>query len=728
MTPALALRNAFGVVLPLAVGVAIGAVPSALVVTTGALNVSFSDSNDPYRQRAGRMLASSLLVGIAVFIGARSSHDHIVAVALAAVWAFAAGMLVALGTAAADLGTMSLVTLVVFSSASIPAEKALSSGLLALAGGLLQTLLALALWPVRRYDPENRALAELYLELSRVAASPIEASQAPPASEQSIQAQNSIAALGRGHSVQGERYRLLLNQAERMRLSLLTLARLRARMQRNSANSPEIAVLDRCFDLCSTMLHAIGDSLASGQLASSPTGCLQELQTLAERLRESPHKAERPLPAAPNESETRRTSPPEASPSCASPIGERSAFAAAMVLDARFQMDALAGQLRSALDLAASATPAGLVAFERSESRRPWRLRLSGTMATLRANLSLQSAACRHAIRLTVCVAAGDALARGFDLRRAYWLPMTIAIVLKPDFTATFSRGVLRLAGTFTGLVFATALYHLLPPALAPQVALIGILMFVLRWLGPANYGIFVTAVTALVVVMIALAGVAPKEVIAARGLNTAAGGAIALFAYWVWPTWERTQISEAMAQLLDAYRHYFRAVREGYVRLDDSFAQELEQTRVAGRLARSNLEASVDRLMAEPGAPAESVDSLSAMLATSHRLIHAMMALEAGLVRSRPVPARDAFQVFANDVELTLYYLAAGLRGSALTRGGLPDLREDHHALVASGDSLTERHALVNVETDRIANSLNMLSEETLKWIATQRNAKRKR
>jgi hypothetical protein len=36
----------------------------------------------------------------------------------------------------------------------------------------------------------------------------------------------------------------------------------------------------------------------------------------------------------------------------------------------------------------------------------------------------------------------------------------------------------------------------------------------------------------------------------------------------------------------------------------------------------------------------------------------------------------------------------------------------------VHAGDPLTERYALVNMETDRITNSLNTLSEEVLDWI----------
>jgi uncharacterized membrane protein YccC len=245
--------------------------------------------------------------------------------------------------------------------------------------------------------------------------------------------------------------------------------------------------------------------------------------------------------------------------------------------------------------------------------------------------------------------------------------------------------------------------------------------MFVLRCYGPANYGIAATAVTALVVLLFAVSGIAPKEVMLSRGLNTIVGGLIALFAYIIWPTWEQSQIPESLALMLDAYRKYFRAVQDSYVKPGDSFPHELDVARSEARLARSNIEASVERLGAEPRFRTNTLSSLAAILASSHRFVHAVMSLEAGLSHSHPVPARDAFRVFAKHTELTLYYLAAALRGSPLTRDDLPDLREDHHALVASGDSLTERYALVNVETDRITNSLNTLTVEILNWLSVR-------
>src|SRR5678809_1176543 len=51
------------------------------------------------------------------------------------------------------------------------------------------------------------------------------------------------------------------------------------------------------------------------------------------------------------------------------------------------------------------------------------------------------------------------------------------------------------------------------------------------------------------------------------------------------------------MAQMLDAYRHYFRAIKESYIRGDAQVSAELDRARAAVRLARSNLEASIESI-----------------------------------------------------------------------------------------------------------------------------------
>jgi uncharacterized membrane protein YccC len=688
-----AARNAIGVVLPLIVGYALQMPRGGLVVASGALNVSYSDGSDPYADRARRMLASTFICAVAVFAGALSGKHQVFAIMLATGWAFIVGMSNALGGAAPDLGVISLVILLIYAAQPLTAHQALQSGVLALAGGLLQTALSVALWPVRRYDPERRALAKFYLELADRAAAPLNPTAAPLASIHSEQAQETLLGLGRDAGPESMRYRALLSQGERMRLSLLVLQRLRLRMERENHNYPAIPLISRYLELGSQILREISSllypTLHSSQEQSNVEGILEALQQQAAQLRE----------------QVSATSAP---------------FLGAVAKDALFQMEALGGQLRASLDLARNTVPLGEANSPELSVRSTWRENLSTWMEAIRGNLNLRSAIYRHALRLAVLVALGDIVGRSVSWRRSYWLPMTIVLVLKPEFSATFSRGLLRIVGTIVGLLLATGLFHVLPSGVAPELILIFTFVFLLRWLGPANYGIFGVVVSALIVLLLAVTGVSPKDVIWARGINTVIGGAMALLAYRLWPTWERTRVSERIAQMLDAYREYVHVLSQ----LDpneDSYVRELERTRRSSRAARANLQASVDRLSSEPGTTRDQMSRLNAALASSHRFVHAAMALDAIFSQDPTLANSPPFKNFAANVEQTLTLLASILRGIRVMSKDLPNLREEHRLMVQArnpgAESGVARYDSIDVEADRMTNSLNTLAEQIMQW-----------
>jgi uncharacterized membrane protein YccC len=695
LQPYLALRNTAGVVLPLIAGYALNMPRGGLSVAIGALNVSYSDGSDRYASRARRMLLSSVLCAIAVFVGAVSGRHYLVAAASASAWAFVAGLVFSISATAGDLGVISTVSLLVYAAQPLTPRQAALSGLLALVGGLFQTGLSIAMWPVRRYEPERRALASFYQELAQSTEVPAQTATALPATQCSA-----LSGLERDATLEGVRYRALLSQAERMQLGLLTLSRLRVRVERENPSHPSAAFLARYFQTIGGVLRLISDSLVTGNPVETAEAPLAALEACTKELREAGASA-------------------------------GASFLSAVLGEARYQMAALNGQLRAAMELANHATPVGEAAFRKQEAEQPWWLRFRGSLATLRANLNLQSSACRHAIRLAICVAMGDLVGRSLDWHRSYWLPMTVVIVLKPDFTSTFSRGVLRIAGTIAGLFLATALLYFLPHATSVLIVQILVFTFLLRWVGPANYGISAIAVSGLIVGLITILGVEPSDVIWARGVNSAAGGCLALLAYWIWPTWERTGVPERIAQLLDAYREYFHALTQDYVnsasaagvqaRLQES--RGLDEKRLATRRARSNLEASMDRVSAEPGTTAQQMNQLNAMLASSHRFVNAVMALEAGWRHMPPSRARAEFGVFAEDVEKTLFLLAKMLQGTRVRTKDFADLREDQQRLVQSAVAPTQQYALVDVEADRITNSLNTLREQVTEWVRVERD-----
>jgi uncharacterized membrane protein YccC len=694
MVPTLAVRNTAGVILPLVVGFALGMPRGGLAMASGALNVSYSDGHDPYQQRAKRMLASTVWCAIAIFLGAITNHRNIEAVFVATAWAFIAGMLVAVGTTAADVGVISLVLLVVYAAQPLTARQAAQAGALALGGGLLQTALSIALWPVRRRTPELRALGDLFLELAGTANKPTRAASAPPILVATTHAQEAVAALGSDNSIESLRLRALLSQAERIRLSVMMLSRLRLRMEREAPGHAAIEAVGHYLENASSILRSIGEALFNDKQIGLEADRVILGVALTYQIR-AQHGT-----------------------------GSRTAFFDAVMQDMQYQMDALSGQLRAAIDLANHASPEGAAEFEKQEKQQPLWLRFSSGIATLHANLNFRSTAFRHALRLAFAVAAGDMLGRAFDWRRSYWIPMTIVLVLKPEFAVTFSRGVLRITGTIVGLLLATELFHFLSIHTATDIILIAVFTFLMRWIGPANYGVFAAMISALVVLLLTINGVSPKEVIFARGINTAAGGVLALMAYLAWPTWERSRVGDTMAALLVAYREYFSAVARSYVEKETLDSLALERPRQNTRTARTNLESSLDRLAAEPGVTSEQLNRVNAMLASSHRFAHAIMALEAGLPLTPPVPAREEFRVFAADVEKTLALVEDVLSGGKVAERKFPNLREDHNRLIAAGDPEKQRYALVNIETDRMTNSLNTLREEILEWARMRRGA----
>jgi uncharacterized membrane protein YccC len=539
---------------------------------------------------------------------------------------------------------------------------------------------------MRRYDPERRAVGHVFLELAKEVDPDQDLETRTPLTPRSADEQATIDALGDDHSIEGERFRLLFDQADRLRLSIYALGRLRDNLgERDDQRSEEAGdaadVLDAVLRLAAKVLQTAGTELISRSATGNLPALKDELQRLAEEA-----QRQKPVPQVP---------------------GIASA------------VDVLAGQLRLVSDLVLRTEM--LEKLKRVNKRAPVALRMqfSSWAGTLRANLDLRSAVCRHAIRLALCVALGDWLERSLGLQRAYWLPMTVAVVLKPDFTSTFSRGLLRFSGTLLGLLLATTLFHLLPPSAATQLLLVGCFTFCLRYLGPANYGIFTLSVSGLVVFLIAATGSSPRDAVVARALNTLAGGLLALVAYAVWPTWERAHVSDSFAEMLEASRLYLQSLFNRLGSDLNSGETEVKHKRLEWQRARSNVEASVDRVLSEPGTAPAQREALLSMLASSHALMLAMTGLEAGILHSGIHETPAELQTFAQHVDFTLYYLAAALRGSKPASANLPQLREDHRKLLEARESLSEDDGYVLQETDRLTVSLNTLLEQVMRYVS---------
>ena len=257
--------------------------------------------------------------------------------------------------------------------------------------------------------------------------------------------------------------------------------------------------------------------------------------------------------------------------------------------------------------------------------------RLLGVLA---ANLTLRSSACRHAIRLALAAALASALARALQLPHEYWVPLTALWLLRPDFGSTFTRGVQRYAGTTAGAVLATvfaATVHPGPYALSilATVLSVGIFCFML-----ANYGVTGACTTGWVVFVSALAGIPELHAAADRVLDTSLGAIIALGGYLLWPSWERGEVSDTVADVIDAARRYAAAVLGCWLDPDQAGRDTIERTRADARVIRTDTEAMLARASVEPaGFPAGlDPDVAAKLLAAMRRFCDGPLALEQSL------------------------------------------------------------------------------------------------
>ena len=652
--PIAALRCAVGVAVPLVTATALGQPGAAVFITVGAVSVGFGSFQGAYRSRAAVMLLASVAMAVSVFVGSQTGSTPLLAIGTAAVWSFAAGLLVAFGPAGAFVGLQSTVAVLLADAYPADLQGAAIRALMVLGGGMIQTFFVVSVWPLRRFHQERESIARLYRELalygrhvaSRTELRPPEAAETPGAAD----------VRGDPHPFarHGETlvFQALLDEGDRLRTSLAALS---------LTPSREAAPL---AEVVAQLLDAIADAVEDGREPADDADAWARLEHVAA------------------DSAIVRT------------IRRQ--------LEAAWETAHIPAQ--SGTRTAPSSRPlhpGGVRARSRVPRPIPTGRTIQNSLGTLRANLSLDSAVFRHALRLALAVAAATAIYRLAHVPRGYWMPMTTLLVLKPEFRETFVTGSGRIIGTLVGGGLATLLT--LPTGSHRGVVVALLLVFV--WLGytvfRASYTLFTICFTAYVVFLLMLSGLAGTLAAEYRIVNTIAGGLMALLVYALWPTWESGRARDALASLVAVLAADARLLLGSLVDPDTWSEERLRASRHRARLARSNAEASVERMMAEPET-SRRIDPQVALglLAATRRYALGALALHAQL-NERPLHSRPDLAPLRDQLVAVLESVAESLRVT-----GSPAI-PDGGVLV---DSL-EHDPDIDVEADMMADSVNTMA-----------------
>jgi uncharacterized membrane protein YccC len=640
------LRAGAGIVTPLAVGLVTGHLEDGVFAALGAFGAGVVAFQGISRTRVRAVVLGAVGMAIATFAGSAAANGWWLVPAVLVV-SYLSGLLVTLGESAAVAGLQLPVQLLIASGIPLhPGDAALRAALV-LAGGLWQATLVVVSWVVLPGGRERSSLAAVYRALSayagELAGRPAGAGAAPPPAVFGT----AVAVLDDPNPLlrapDRERLTLLLEEVRRIRISLVALA----------------SYGSRCglLDPAARVLGGLADALAARRGHRQRATALQETLAAIDL-------------------------PPDA--------------------PWRWAGAALLGQLRAAARLLSHLGDQGAEQGQEAPSaigqpRSAWRPGLAAALPDLRASAGTSTEAGRHALRLAIVAAIGEIVAQAFGLPNGYWIPLTIVIVLRPDYASTIYRGVQRAGGTVIGVGLGVATALLLHAGTAALVAGVGVVMTIAYAVIAVNYLLYVVFLTDFVVTLLALLGQTAEQTATARLAGTGIGVALALIGYLAWPSWGGESAQQKIARLYEVQGRYAALLLRACARPGRTDPAAMRSAEVAARRARIAAEASADRLADEPPRPPMTARVAYALADTARRLVHASLILDAAVTASRaPVggqpaaaamvaPAttdtRDAVDQFADGVAAAAEAIAGSLRGRRPPES-LPPLRAMQTAL----------------------------------------------
>jgi uncharacterized membrane protein YccC len=653
-----------------AAGLAWWGVRDAVTLALGANLVAVASRVGSARIPSFPLALDALVMGAVTFVGSASEPIAWLHVAALALCCLAGGILVAVGPVPAVVGTQGIIAFLIFGRAPETPLGALQLGALVALGAVVEVaFLATVRWPPASRR-QREAIGAAYRGLAASARGEIEGTVA--AAMKLDQASALLATAGWLERDNERTLRGLVDEARRTRLELDALALLRRRLESDGAPGPTIDLIGSAIAHLAAALERAGAAIAG---ARPDPRILEEVGAVDLAL---------------HGTDAGEALGPEADP---------------VVVSSIRHLQALAGQVR-AVDrlLREKVDPRWHIRARPAVRWRAGRTALAEDVDVVRANLTLASPALRHAVRLAVAVPLADVIARLLGLPRSYWVPLTVAVVLRPDFGSLFSRGAGRVLGTCVGAGVAGFLVAGVHPDTPATVGLVALSVWGAYTFFQSNFAVASTFIAAVVLFLLSVTQIDTTTTAFDRLSDTVLGGAVALAAYILWPTWSSGQARMAMSRLVAAQRAYLRSILSIGVDGPTAASEPLASLARQARLAWTEAEATVTRSLAEPtkwridGALAES------MIATLLRLGQAAHGLRLATLASPLVRITPAWRDLRDALDTALGQLIVSLQANT-TVAPLPLLRQLYEAVKADGTDPT-----IVIALDEVVDAVDLL------------------
>lgn len=591
LTPLLALRGACGVAMVLGLALWLGSPQLAVSSAFGAVASGVATFQRSWRPRPVLALTAAAGLAVSSFLGYLAAGYLPLFVVLLAVWAFAAGMAWGIGPTSGVVAALTLAVMLIVITLPTSVLGALTHAALIACGGLIQAML-IVVFPVRPWGDRRDALADALAGVADYARR-LRHDPTAPFDAEPLMAARSAAAVSPRQARRRPRqlggYRQL---AESFRPVLASLAD--PVVGGAPLEGPERDRVQELLGAAATVLDAVARAIRRGEPVRIPEHALEVLQVpeAGPALNGPARKAamrligltDTAVEAAEENVEITRSLP--------------------LIPLATWHTPATAADATGEwpLDTGASETGAGPAVRRARYLQRPSLARLVPVaLRTVRREFTWSSPIFRHALRVSVVASLGYVLGVLLPPERGYWVPLTAAMVLRPDFSRTFERGVGRFVGTLIGVALAGVIVALADPGVYWTAALAVVSVGCMYLLSDTGYAMSSLCIGTYVVFLLGIAGSQWSQTALERIGLTALGGALAMLSYAVFPAWETPLLRDRLADWLSATGRYSVTVLDAFARPADRSRRQVRDALLDTRAARQLWDQTLSRAEAEP-------------------------------------------------------------------------------------------------------------------------------
>ena len=307
---------------------------------------------------------------------------------------------------------------------------------------------------------------------------------------------------------------------------------------------------------------------------------------------------------------------------------------------------------------------------------------------------NFQSPVFRFSLRLTLAMGTGFILAHVLPYAtHSYWILLTVAVILRANFSVTRQRRNDRIFGTLLGCVFIAAVLHF-KPGFAIEVLVLLLALGLAHAMATIAYRYTAAAACVMAVLQVHFLNPGAPFAISERLIDTLVGAALAFAFSFVLPSWEHLSIANQVRTLLKAHARYVRAIFNPAT-LDADY-----------RLARKYLfdtialtSATFRRMLNEPRGKQRSVSELNDFITTSYTFASRMAALHHSLEGETANASRVLTDpVCQRSSELEEIFIQAGTDSPAAMRGTASSSEPSQGGTASGAENVDEAALLLHL------------------------------